>query len=332
MPSEKDHQKIEQRADIWSRYWSSGARHSCLGSFGQHYEGAIGRWWQTVFEGLQPGQRVLDVATGSGALLQLALKHIPSQTVHLHGVDVGQVAPAWARELAPEQRARVQIHSGVSAESLPFADQSFGLITSQFGLEYTGLDRSLTEIRRVLVSGGALRCILHHANSQSVMLARTEVTHTQWLLAPGGLLDVTEQLCGPFSQAATPQGRVELAGNQKANVLRQAFNALQDERLQLISTSDCPDVLHEASDAVNNALQSASRQGVVAASALVQQFAQKLRDSEFRLADLIDHALSEQSLDDLLHQLKALGFTATSGELMDATLTMGWWLKADSPS
>lgn len=322
---------IGQRADIWSRYWATGAQHSCAGSFGNQYEGAIGRWWQQIFEELHLDGRVLDLATGSGAVLQLALKHCTSQAVRLDGVDVGQVAPTWKEALPADQRARVQIHAGVSTESLPFGDHAFDLATSQFGIEYTDLDRTFAEVRRVLRAGGSLHCVLHHAESQSVHLAHVEVDHIRWLLAPSGLLQTAEQLCEPFSRSATPKGRAELAQSQSANALRQRFNLLQDERMRLAGASTCPDVLHEASDAVNEGFRAATVLGVLPAQAVAQGFAQRLRDAEFRLSDLIDHAISVQALGDVEQKLRALGFAVSTGELSDASRLMGWWLRADLP-
>ena len=329
LPGSDEQSKTGLRAGIWSRYWEAGAPHSCSGSFGQHYEGAIGKWWQQVFEALSTVERVLDLATGSGAVLQLALKHCRSQTVRLEGIDVGQVAPLWSLSLAPEQAARVHIQAGIGAERLPFDDQSFDLVTSQFGIEYTDLERSTAELRRVLRSGGSLRCILHHANSRSVHLARIEVEHARWLLAPNGLLQVAEQLCGPFSRAATAQGRSDLVNDQGANALRQRFNDQQDERRRLAATSECPDVLHEASDAVNGAFRTATEQSALAGQELARAYEKKLRDSEFRLTDLIDHALSPHSLQARQLRLGALGLAARVGELRDGKHLMGWWLKAD---
>jgi len=330
-PGATQHNKIGQRADIWSRYWATGAQHSCAGSFGQQYEGAIGAWWQQVFEGLGAHERVLDLATGNGAVLQLALKHCRSRTVRLDGVDAGQVAAAWTSALTADEQDHVRIHGGVSTESLPFGDQAFDLATSQFGIEYTDLDRTVAEVRRVLRAGGSLRCVLHHADSQSARLARAEVDHIRWLLEPGGLLEAAMQLCEPFSRAVTPEGRAALAKSQAANALRERFNALQDERAQRALIGICPDVLHEASDAVTAAFRTATEHGALPAQALAQGFGQKLRDSEFRLCDLIDHALSLQSLGLLRQKLDALGFATTAGELSDAERLMGWWLRADLP-
>lgn len=324
-----DPEVLDQRSEIWSRYWATGASHSCAGSFGLHYGGAIGAWWRQVFEGLQADERVLDLATGSGAVLQLALKFCTSQDVQLRGVDAGKVVPAWLTSLEPRQGARVRIDLGVRTENLPFADQSYELVTSQFGIEYTDLRRSLAEVRRVLCPGGSLRCVLHHVNSQSVQLARVEVDHIRWLLATGGLLDVVEQLCEPFAQAATPQGRAALSQSHSANLLRERFNQLQDERTQRVHASICPDVLNEASNAVGQIFRTATEQGAAAARTRVQALAQTWRDSEFRLCELIEHALTNQLLQDLVLQLQSQGFDTSAGPLTDAGRLMGWWLRAD---
>lgn len=316
------------RKAIWSRYWAAGAAHSCAGSFGTHYAGAIGRWWEQEFASLSGDERLLDIATGSGAVLQLALKHCPSPTIRLDGVDAGQVSPDWIRLLSPAQARRVHIHPGVQAELLPFENQTFDRVTSQFGLEYTKLDQSLAELRRVLRVGGSLRCILHHASSRSVSLARVEVAHIRWLLAPDGLLALAEQLCEPFARAATAEGRAGLARDLQARALRDRFNERQDERLRLAAESLCPDVLQEASDAVTATLRAATAQGAPAGQAVCRAFAEALRDAAFRLCDLIDHALTTAGMQALSHRLPALQLAATFGELRDGQRLMGWWLKA----
>jgi SAM-dependent methyltransferase len=330
LPDSPDRAAATRRASVWSRYWSTGARHSCAGSFGQFYEGAIANWWQQVFETLNPSDSVLDLATGSGAVLQLALKHDQSQSLRLRGIDAGQVLPAWLDELAPQQAARVHIHAGICVESLPFADQTFELVTSQFGIEYSSLESSLAEVRRVLRPAGELRAVLHHAQSRSVRLAHVEVAHIHWLLQPKGLLETAESMCDPISRASTPAGRIALVNDVAANELRQRFNALQEVRISLIKGSTCPDVLHEASQAINSALATATNQGMQAGQAVCRRLAQELNDSEFRLAELIHHALTPSTALALQQRLESLGFVTSLAEMRHEDLLIAWALKADS--
>jgi len=324
-----EHHPAAQRAQVWSRYWASGARHSCAGSFGATYGGAIGLWWQQVFGDLQADERVLDIATGSGALLQLGLRDCRSAAVNWDGIDVGQVAPEWLQTLPEAQRRRVRIHPGIDAAVLPFAAGRFDLVTSQYGIEYSDMRQSMAEIRRVLRQRGRLRCVLHHASSRSVVLARAELDHIRWLLAPEGLLLVVEQLCAPFAQSTTAAGREALGQDARANGLRGSFNALQDRRLQMAATSVCPDILHEASTAINRVLGLAVEKGAPVAEQAARAFMKVLRDSAFRLSDLIGHALAPADLLDLRDLLRGLGFAVETAELVDGKDLLGWSLQAD---
>jgi Methyltransferase domain len=320
-----------RRSEVWSRYWALGARHSCGGSFGDAYGGAIGGWWQQLFQALPAGSRVLDLATGSGAVLQLGLAHTRFADIRLEGVDLMHAAPPWLRQLPPAQQARVHLHQGVGTEQLPFADGSFDLVTSQFGLEYTRLPQTLTEARRVLRAGGALRAVLHHSLARPLVLARHELAHIAWLLQPSGLLDVASRMTEPLARAATPQGRASLAHDAGANALRQAFNTLQDERIARARTQPCPDVLHELQPVLARLFQQATEQGAAAGRQVAEQHVQSLHDTAFRLQDLLDHALTPETLAEVQQQLQGLGFAVRTGELRDSAQPMGWTLEADLP-
>ena len=100
---------------------------------------------------LEPGQRVLDVACGTGVLAREAYKRVGT-TGHVAGIDPVPGMIAVAKQLAPS----IEWRQG-TAESLPFADRSFDAVVSQFGLMFF-MDRqqSIREMLRVLTSGGHL--------------------------------------------------------------------------------------------------------------------------------------------------------------------------------
>lgn len=113
----------------------------------------FGQWAPKVADAAQvrPGQRVLDVGSGTGVLA----REIASRTGsagRVVGVDAspGMLAVAKERASAIEWREAV-------AESLPFPDQSFDAVVSQFALMFfTDRRRALHEMLRVLTPGGRL--------------------------------------------------------------------------------------------------------------------------------------------------------------------------------
>lgn len=101
--------------------------------------------------GIHQGQRVLDVACGTGVLACAVAERVgPAGSVA--GLDVNEGMLAVARRKA----AQIDWRQGV-AESLPFDDASFDVVVSQFGLMFFEDRRAaIREMIRVLRPGGHL--------------------------------------------------------------------------------------------------------------------------------------------------------------------------------
>jgi len=97
--------------------------------------------------GVRP-RRVLDIGCGTGALLRLASHQFPGAA--LAGVDAAPGMISAARRAGvPAALARA------SAEALPFADASFGLVTSTVSFHHWADQRAgLAEVGRVLAPDG----------------------------------------------------------------------------------------------------------------------------------------------------------------------------------
>ena len=108
----------------------------------------------------RPGQRLLDVAGGTG---DIALRALPRLVRPGEPADVAAVVCDVSEPMLAIGRARALdqgILGGIEwlcadAERLPVADRSFDLYTIGFGLRnVTRIDKALAEARRVLRPGG----------------------------------------------------------------------------------------------------------------------------------------------------------------------------------
>jgi SAM-dependent methyltransferase len=321
-----------ERRGLWSRYWATGMAHSCGTSYDSTYGGAIGDFWRDAFATLAADDRVLDIATGNGALPRLLLSLRPHASVEIDAVDIAQVAPAWILQLDPAQRQRVRIHSGVSAESLPFADDRFALVVSQYGIEYADLSRAIPEALRVLTPGGRVRFLMHHALARPVVLAGHEIEHLDWLLQPGGLADLAAAMIEPMVRATTAEGRTSLAADAAANQLRQRFNEVQAALKARLQTAACPDVLHEVRDWIARMFAMAPTGGLAGCTQALDQIRDALVDSRQRLLDLRLHALDEAAVQQCCERLGQTGLRTSATPLSDQGHLLAWAVCGDPGS
>ena len=103
-----------------------------------------------VRAGVKAGMRILDVATGTGVVARAAAE-VTDDGDRIVGLDpsIGMLAAGREKREFPNVQA--------TSEALPFAKESFDLITIGFALRhFADLDRVFAECFRVLRPGGKL--------------------------------------------------------------------------------------------------------------------------------------------------------------------------------
>lgn len=319
------------RQAAWSRYWRQGALHSLPDDFDGNYAGPIRAFWLRQFETLAAGDRVLDIGTGNGALPQLVCEACATAMPQVDAIDLADVAPGWLAAQPPTCREALRFHCGVSAGALPFEDDCFDLVASQYGFEYCDRSQAVPELVRVLKPGGRLALLLHHAGSRLAEVAREELRLGDWLQQPNGVLDRFEAVVPLLAQATTAEGRARLVGDAAANATRDAFNQAMQALGREAGASPVPDLLHEARASLARLLETLGRNGD-AATVLrsCRDYREALRDARLRHAELVECAMDAGVIDSFAGLLAGHGFTSIEHAPIahDNGMLMGWTLTA----
>jgi len=120
----------------------------------------IHRLWKRYtieISGVKPGQKVLDLAGGTGDLAA-KFSRIVGQTGHVTLSDINNSMLNVGRERLTDKGILGNVdYVQANAECLPFPDNHFDLITIAFGLRnVTDKDAALRSMNRVLKPGGKL--------------------------------------------------------------------------------------------------------------------------------------------------------------------------------
>lgn len=324
MPTSRD----DARRAAWSAYWATGGIHSCVGSLDERYSGAIGAFWQRVFEALPDAPvRALDLATGNGAIPRMLWLQRQGQGVEIDAVDLAELRPTWHD---PTQHAGIRFRPGVDMEtSLPFEAEAFDLVCSQFGFEYARREPALAEALRVLRPDGRLALVMHHAGSVLVQVAKAELGNQALLAAPEGLLACAEAALPWIAMARRGEdpGRVPAA-----LAARNQYNAAAQALDRAIAASPAPDLLLQARDQIGRLLAGTGADAAPALAAL-RQYRQALEAARLRTAELVAHALDEAQLDALVDMLRQARPSARIDcqPLVQAEGLLAWglWLRPD---
>ena len=101
---------------------------------------------------LWPGARVLDAACGTGNLAVIAA----GRGCNVSGLDIASNLIAQARERARNESLAIEFTEG-DAEAMPYADASFDVVVSMFGVMFTPRpERVVAELCRVTKPGGLI--------------------------------------------------------------------------------------------------------------------------------------------------------------------------------
>ncbi len=144
-------------AESWDTYWR-GARYGAAYTGRGTSHPLVLSFWDEFFKSVRDQfgmPKVIDIASGSGAVVESAKSAFGGQLTDFTCLDISDSAISMLEQRFPGVRGIV-----ADARSIPLDSASYDIATSQFGIEYAGLE-AIDEVARLIAPGGQLALLLH---------------------------------------------------------------------------------------------------------------------------------------------------------------------------
>ncbi len=276
--------------DHWTRYWHASRLASC-GPADSIYAGPIAAHWERLFlRGLRPGQRLLDLCAGNGAIAVLAARLIRRRKkgkLRIDAIDRAAIDPLRFLELEEAVARQIRYHPRTDATALPFPDAAFSWVVSQFGVEYAPRRAVVAEALRVTRPAGRLHFVLHAKEGLLARQAERERKEAEALRRMPPLARTRETLARLKAGGCDPAAARLLLDALKAEIERFLADHGPPANPQMVRHA-CSLCLHTASVAPHFPLPTLL--------AKIAELEAELEAHAGRLGDLLAAAVSHEEL------------------------------------
>ncbi|AQQ66902.1 hypothetical protein Mag101_04055 [Microbulbifer agarilyticus] len=214
----------------WTEFWRQGFITTFGASLQNNYTGNLKSFWEQKFSAVNQDEYILDLATGNGAIPCIAhetLKKL-NRSANIFGIDSAKINPTLNSTQGIEKaREDVTFLSNTPCEELPFSENEFHLISSQYGIEYSNWEKSLPEVFRVLKTGSTAHFVCHSSNSSLIKSTKDEIDIYAIALQELNIFELAIHFIRTRSNAEKSNVTVAKSLNDAVNRLRKMFPGQQ---------------------------------------------------------------------------------------------------------
>ncbi len=279
----------------WNEYWQSGLATSCVSNGHDGYPPAIEKFWHNFFRILKDGNKIIDLCSGGGGVPQLIISNVEDKNIQLE-INLTDLAVIKNR-LDSKEGISLNYISECNCENLPFKQETFDIVTSSFGIEYSDLTKTIGEISKVLKKGGYLCAVIHTYDSEIVKNSNNQMQQ--------GFEILNES---PFFELFKKIYQVK----NKSSVFQKSAEQKLLKCLDEIKTK----ILHDENLSVYRLILKAAHDifvfGQTNKATLCVEYINKMQKALMhnyqRMKNLSEIVLSSQDIDNLMSHLKSNGF------------------------
>lgn len=319
--------KKSQRKEIWSRYWLSGVTDSCVvEEQSSSISNRLDDYWSVLLDGVNQDSKLLDLCSGNGTLIKRLIRLEDSRDCGYKlyvGIDQANTSPDWVGS----NKSKITFEQG-SIEELPFEDNSFDTITSQFGIEYCITEKSVSEIMRVAKENLQLQFLIHAKDSCLTRTAKNEIKHIKWLLSPENILGTQREMLTILSNLQNPKKLKKIQRDEVANKLRVSYNSKLKDLQSKARGSENPDVLWEALEIFAQLNNYSTQNGHAEAQRQLNKYKRELNDYLIRLNELVQVGSDDEDITRIQDMFSAYDTTLVVDKLREGTDIIGYTLRS----
>ncbi|WP_041713936.1 class I SAM-dependent methyltransferase [Paraglaciecola sp. T6c] len=151
--------KSQLNNNSWNNHWGKTSDVAAYDASATHVK-TLNHFWKNRFSAISlERNKLLDIASGGGALLETLVRQdciLPEKLSEFYSADLSYSALRSVKSKYPLSKVLQ-----TNCAQLPFKNESFNFIISQFGIEYCGLS-AFKECSRVLRKDGRFIAICHY--------------------------------------------------------------------------------------------------------------------------------------------------------------------------
>lgn len=295
---------------IWNDYWHFDRLSSFDDDGKINYGEEIAGGWRAFFDTLPQGASILDLCTGNGAVAVMAAEasRRGGKDFRIVAVDSADINPCLYVKSHRDELAGIEFQPATPAECLPWPDACFDAVVSQFGVEYSDLSQSMSEIARVVAPAGKARLFLHAAEGDVVQRSNLAITEIDFLLYEADLAGKAQHC---LRAASATERKLDRSASSlcAASASRAAFHEALRETGQRIATSTDPAVLRNSGKMLDALYQHRGQYDLAQMIGIVEGIRTEWRNHRGRLAAQVEAAVTRDQRTELASRLERSGAT-----------------------
>ena len=313
----------KNQAVSWDKYWQGTSQTGAFASGGVSHP-AVNDFWVVFFNNVNSNYthpKILDVATGNGAVVKTALRTFGDIPNEVSCLDISPAAIENIQSSFPQVKGFVS-----DAASIDMQSGTFDIVTSQYGVEYAGAD-AVIEAARLVMPKGVLALLMHcksgyiHKECEQSLDAIIRLQNANFIpLALNVFKSAFEAMNGkdrqPYEAAAL---QLMPAISELENIMREYGNNVAGDTI-------CK-LYNDVSDIHKNIKNYA----LTDISSWLNKMDEELEAYAERMSTMINAAISLTTMQDIKAKLIAQGFTLEMADKLYAPnneLALAWVIVA----